>query len=212
MKNIKNQERIKRAYSMNDLVPEESGVIEGYASVFNEPADVNGYFEEVIDPSAFNDADLTDVLLLVNHDLGRIPLARSRRNTPNSSLQLQVDSKGLKIKTTLDLENNQEARAVHSAVTRGDLSGMSFLMTVAESRWERFDTDYPRRTITKVGKVYEVSVVNMPVYDGTSVNARSEDSLESAKIVLENAKSTMLESRKSLEVTKAKTLFDINKI
>ena len=134
----------------------------GHAAVFNSPTDIAGYFEEVIERGAFDGCDLTDVPFFVNHLENKIPLARSRNNNGSSTMKLTVDLTGLAIDARVDTDNNQEARAVYSAVERGDVTGMSFAFRVKEQKWEKLDSDYPVRRILKIGKVYEVSVVNDP--------------------------------------------------
>lgn len=174
----------------------------GHAAVFNSAADIAGYFEEVIMPGAFDGCDLTDVPFFVNHRESKIPLARSRNNNGNSTMKLSVDLTGLAMDARVDTENNQEARAVYSAVERGDVSGMSFSFRVSEQSWEKLDTDYPTRRIKKIAKVYEVSVVNDPAYESTDISARDKEALESARAALDSARSKELESSTSAEVYK----------
>lgn len=178
--------------------------IEGHPAVFNSPADIGGWFSEIIDRGAFDDCDMDDVLFFVNHNMNKIPLARSRRNNGNSTMTLSVDNVGLKMEAHLDTENNEEARAVYSSVSRGDMDGMSFCFRVKEQKWENLDTDYPTRRITKIAKVYEVSAVNEPAYEATDISARDKTALENAKQALENAKrSNPLENGKEeLEIYK----------
>lgn len=178
--------------------------IEGHPAVFNSPADIGGWFSEIIDRGAFDDCDMDDVLFFVNHNMNKIPLARSRRNNGNSTMTLSVDNVGLKMEAHLDTENNEEARAVYSSVSRGDMDGMSFCFRVKEQKWENLDTDYPTRRITKIAKVYEVSAVNEPAYEDTDISARDKTALENAKQALENAqRSQSLENGKEeLEIYK----------
>ena len=138
----------------------------------------------------------------VNHRDNKIPLARSRNNNGNSTMKLSVDLTGLAMDAKVDTENNQEARAVYSAVERGDVSGMSFSFRVKEQSWEKLDTDYPVRHIKKIAKVYEVSVVNDPAYEDTDISARDKEALESARAPLDSARSKELESSKTAEVYK----------
>lgn len=166
---------------------EEKGIVEGYAVVYDKKTDICGYFEETIKRGALDNADLKDVPLLVNHDTDTIPVARSRRNNGSSSMTLTVDEKGLKIRAELDLKNNARASELYSAIKRGDISGMSFMFTVKADEWTDEDTDYPKRTITEIAKVYEVSAVTFPAYNDTSIGARSVDT-ESAKKILEKIK------------------------
>lgn len=185
---------------------EDNGVrsITGHPAVFSSPADIGGWFEEIIEPGAFDDCDLNDVLLFTNHRDMKIPLARSRRNNGSSTMQLSIDDIGLKMDADLDVENNQEARALFSAIERGDMDGMSFCFRVREQTWDNLDTDYPTRHITKIAKVYEVSAVNEPAYEDTDISARDKAALESARRDVETARSQSLESEKELEVYRLK--------
>ena len=125
---------------------------------------------------------------MVNHDTSRIPLARSRRNNGNSTMQLLIDNDGLNIRAQLDVENNSEARALYSAVQRGDISGMSFMFSIDTDEWEKQDTDYPTRRIKKIASVVEVSAVTFPAYEQTEISTRSAKELESARALLESMK------------------------
>lgn len=178
--------------------------ITGHPAVFNSPADIGGWFEEIIEPGAFDDCDMNDVLFFTNHRDTKIPLARSRRNNGSSTMTLAVDDIGLKMDADLDVKNNQEARALFSAIQRGDMDGMSFCFRVREQTWDNLDTDYPTRHITKIAKVYEVSAVNEPAYADTDISARDKAALESARRDVETAQSESLESEKELEVYKLK--------
>jgi HK97 family phage prohead protease len=186
-----------RAFSMPDLratATEGGNIIEGHAAVFGQKTSIAGWFNEIILRGAFDKTDFKDVLFSVNHDLRKIPLARSRNNNANSTLQLQVDDQGLATRANLDTENNSDAKSLYSAVGRGDISGMSFIFDVSEDEWTGLDTDMPTRTIKSISKVYEVSAVSFPAYDGTDISARSNEALESAKRALENARAQELDS------------------
>lgn len=166
-------------------------VIEGHPIVYNAETNIGGMWLEKIAPAALQETDLKDVMLLVNHDRTGIPLARSRNNNDNSTMKLSVTDDGLHIRADID-NNNPRGAELLSAVNRGDITGMSFAFTVEEDRWEDVDSDLPRRTITKIGRVMEVSAVNTPAYDQTSISTRSLDqareTLESEKRALERAK------------------------
>ena len=99
----------------------------GRAIVFGQRTNI-GPFDEIIEREAITPDVLRDVPLLLNHDLSGIPLARSRNNNENSSMQLILDDEGLGFRTVLDTANNMNAKALSSAVDRGDISGMSFMM------------------------------------------------------------------------------------
>lgn len=172
---------------------EGRGRIEGRAIVFGSQTDI-GWYDEIIDKGALDDTDLRDVRMLVNHNTDMIPLARSRNNNENSTMQLSVDDEGMVIRADLDIENNSDAKNLYSAVSRGDISGMSFMMIVDGDKWADVDSDHPTRTITSIRKVLEVSAVTWPAYEATSIEARGlAGALESAKASLESAKAEQRE-------------------
>lgn len=169
---------------------EEHGkFIEGRAIVFNQKTDL-GWYDEIIDAEALKDTDLRDVRLLVNHNTDMIPLARSRNNNANSTMQLSVvDGEGLDIRANLDVDNNSDARSLYSAVERGDITGMSFMMIVDKDSWDDIDSEHPTRTVLSIRKVFETSAVTWPAYEQTSLEARGlAEALESAKASLESAR------------------------
>ena len=168
---------------------EHGSYITGQPIVYNEPTDMEWY-REIIDDGALDDTDLRDVRFLVNHNTDMIPLARSRNNNANSTMQMEVvQNAGLSIRVDLDTENNAEAKSLYSAVKRGDITGMSFMFSVDEDMWEDLDSDYPTRHIRSIAKVFEVSAVTFPAYEQTSIQARGlSDALDSAKTSLDSAK------------------------
>lgn len=166
---------------------ENGNVITGRPIVYDSKTDL-GFFDEIIERGALKNTDLTDVRFLVNHDISKIPLARSRRNNGNSTMHLTVDDEGMGIRVTLDTENNSEARALYSAVQRGDITGMSFMFGIDGEEWENLDTDHPTRRIKEISTVVEVSAVTFPAYTDTTINARSKETLDSARLALDNAK------------------------
>lgn len=179
----------KRSYSF-DVRAEQSetgSIITGRPIVYDSATDM-GYFDEIIERGALSKTDLTDVRFLVNHDLSRIPLARSRRNNGNSTMQMIVDDLGMSIRVQLDTENNSEARALYSAVQRGDISGMSFMFSVNSQQWDDLESEHPTRRIKEIGSVVEVSAVTFPAYESTEIQARGNDALESARQAVETAR------------------------
>jgi HK97 family phage prohead protease len=177
---------------------EHGNFLEGRPIVYDSRTNL-GWYDEIIERGALDTTDLKDVRFLVNHNTDMIPLARSRNNTVNSTMQMEIDEKGMKIRVDLDTENNTEAKSLYSAVERGDIDGMSFMFTVDEDRWEDIDSDHPTRSILKISKVFEVSAVTFPAYEDTSIQARGlSDALDSAKESLENVKAEArkLERRK----------------
>lgn len=185
----------KRAYlcEVQTRTDETHGnVIEGIPIVYDAETDIGGMWKEIVDRGALDQADLKDVRFLVNHDVDSIPLARSRNNNENSTMQMTVQPDGLHIRVDLDTEGNPRAKELYSAVKRQDISGMSFMFSVKADSWEDLDSDYPTRHITALDKVFEVSAVTFPAYEQTSINARSVEtgkaSLDSAREALENAR------------------------
>lgn len=162
--------------------------LEGTPIVYDAWTDL-GWYDEQIQRGALDNTDLTDVRFLINHNTDMIPLARSRNNNENSTMQMTVDEGGMNIRVNLDVENNSDARSLYSAVERGDIDGMSFMFVVDGELWEEEESDHPRRTITDIEKVFEVSAVTFPAYEQTSISARGlADALESAKASLESVR------------------------
>ena len=107
---------------------------------------------------------------------------------------------------------NADARALYSAVSRGDITGMSFMFGVDDEEWENIETDHPTRRIKAISSVVEVSAVTFPAYAATSINARSEEALESAKAALENAKQQRAASLDSEDEDKKKKELELLKL
>ena len=169
--------------------------ITGTPIVFNQETDL-GWIREVIDPVALDSTDLRDVRFLIGHNTSMVPLARSRNNNENSTMQLMPNKDGMDIRVDLDIENNADARTLYSAVKRGDMTGMSFMFTVDGEEWEDLDSEQPLRRITSIGRVFEVSAVCFPAYEGTTLEAASEgEALESVKASLESARAKLAEER-----------------
>lgn len=175
--------------------------IEGRAIVYDAPTDM-GWYTEIIDNGALTDTDLKDVRFLINHNTDMIPLARSRNNNENSTMQMSVvDGEGMDIRADLDTENNVDAKSLYSATERGDIDGMSFMFTVDGDTWENLDTEHPTRHIRSIGKVFEVSAVTFPAYEQTSLEARGlTDALENARASLDSA----LAEKRAIEAKKQK--------
>ena len=143
--------------------------IKGYAAVFNSPETYD--YTEVIAPTAFDEADMSDVVLRYNHNDNFMVLARTR----NKSLELSVDEKGLMIDATLQ-DDITEHRDIFNAIKSGLIDKQSFAFVVDEDEYD-YDTD--TRTITRIGKVFDVSVVDQPFYNETDVSvARDVDNNE----------------------------------
>ena len=173
---------------------EEHGhFLSGRPIVFGQRTDI-GWYDEVIEHGALDTTDLKDVRFLVNHNTDMIPLARSRNNNENSTMQLSVDDDGMGIRVDLDTENNADARSLYSAVSRGDISGMSFMFTVDKDSWDDVNTEHPTRHIRSIQSVLEVSAVTFPAYSQTSIQARGlSEALDSAKESLDSERARLAE-------------------
>ncbi len=146
-------------------------IVEGYAVVFNQVTDL-GWCKEIIDRNAFDGADMKDCVLKYNHNDSVFILARTR----NKSLELNVDDHGLKIRAKLiDTTNNKD---IYKMIKEGLLDKMSFAFVVAERKWD-YETD--TRTVLRISKLYDVSVVDFPAYDTTEIYARSKKEYEEEK-------------------------------
>ena len=169
----------------------------GTPIVYEQKTDM-GWYEEVIDQHALDGCDLKDVRFLVGHNTQGIPLARSRNNNENSTMQLIPQALQMDVRVDLDTENNVEARALYSAAGRGDITGMSFMMIVDKDKdaWTDIESGYPKRRIMSIKRVLEVSAVAFPAYEQTSIQVASEGSaLDSARASLESAKQRLAEER-----------------
>ena len=202
---MKNKEIRAFNFEVRAAQNEEHGhFLEGMPIVFDQRTDL-GYCDEIIAKGALDNADLKDVRFLINHNTDMIPLARSRNNNENSTMQMKVEEDVITIRVDLDIENNTEEKNLYSAVERGDLDGMSFMFTVDGDTWEDLESEHPTRTITELGKIFEVSAVTFPAYEQTSISARGlSDALDGAKDSLENARAEKREADEKIARQKQK--------
>ena len=144
---------------------EQKMVLEGYAIVFNQETligDKEKGFIESIDRNALKNANMKDVPMKYNHDDSFLIIARTR----NNSLRLTVDDIGLKVRAELiDTDSNKD---IYKMVKAGLLDKMSFAFTVSSQKIDR-SGDIPKRTITGIDRLYDVSIVDLPAYDQTSI-------------------------------------------
>ena len=162
----------------------EKMIVEGYAIVFDEPTDL-GYIE-VIERGALDNCDMSDVCMKYNHEDTCLIMARTR----NKSLQLTVDDHGLKVYA--ELIDTQSNRDLYKSIQAGLLDKMSFAFIVSEAFWDTVDGQDIRR-ITGIGKLFDVSVVDVPAYEQTEIYARSKEEAEKEqeeyhKLLLEKEK------------------------
>lgn len=212
-KKFGNDELITRSYPATFRAVEddtEKGIIEGTPIVFNQSTKIRdwaGEFIERIEPTAMKNADMKDVRLFVNHDTNKIALARSKNGNENSTMSFDVDDVGVHMRAKLDVDNNAEARALYSAIQRGDMDGMSFMFRIDKETWSDLEKDVPTRTINSISIVHEVSVVNFPAYPQTSVSARSSEEAEFSPLVearRKYAEETAVRQIDAVEVEKLK--------
>lgn len=148
--------------------------VEGYACRFNETTVLYEYgdyqYREKVAETALADADMTDVIFNYNHG-GKV-MARTR----NKTLELKIDSKGLFIRARLD--GTEEGRRIYEEIRGGYIDRMSYAYTVKEAS---YDNETRTRTILRVKKVYDVSAVDIPAYDTTSISTRSFFEAEAEK-------------------------------
>ena len=205
---MKELERRSYNFEIRAEDTDDEKIITGRPIVYNSKTDM-GYFDEIIESGALNGTNLNDVRFLVNHDRSMIPLARSRRNNGNSTMKLSVDMQGMNIDfIKLDTENNTTARALYSAVERGDITGMSFMFSIDDEEWENLESDHPTRHIKKISSVVEISAVTWPAYEATEIYARNKEALDNARSALENARqlnAKSVDTDKELELLKEKT-------
>ena len=144
---------------------EQKMVLEGYAIVFDQETligDKEKGFIESIDRNALKNANMQAVPMKYNHDDSFLIIARTR----NNSLRLTVDDIGLKVRAELiDTDSNKD---IYKMVKAGLLDKMSFAFTVSSQKIDR-SGDIPKRTITGIDRLYDVSIVDLPAYDQTSI-------------------------------------------
>ena len=144
----------------------QSNTVEGYALLFNQPSKDLGGFIEVIDPSALDNVDLSNVVMLDQHDYTK-PLASVKAG----SLQLDVDDKGLHFKATIDPAVSYANDTLNN-VKNGNINSMSFRFDTDDGSdsWSRDSNGQITRTVKQIKNLFEVSTVTVPSYDQTNVN------------------------------------------
>lgn len=172
MKEIRSCEiRASESVDNNDAL-----IIDGVPIVFESPTkikDIGGEYTEIIKRGALDNCDMSDSRLLYNHDISRLPYAK----TPKT-MQFSIEKDGLHMRATLP--GTEQGRALYEAVKRGDLSGMSFGFKVPPGG-DTYDPKTNTRTINKIEKLYEVSVVPFPCYQDTTVSTEARSLMEASK-------------------------------
>lgn len=184
--------------------PDERMIVTGYASTFNEPYTLyendDWRFNEVVDAKAFDNTDMSDVIMQYDHE-GRV-FARMSNNT----LTVTPDERGLLIEA--DLGGTELGRQLYEEIRGGYTNKMSFGFTVdGEDILDTKDEDGKAltvRTITSVRKLYDVSAVSLPANDATSISVRNLTDGEIARIQAERLEAEALELRRRKLLVKAK--------
>ena len=144
---------------------DESYIVEGYASTFSPYVlwhEGDTEIREQIDPHAFDNADMSDVIMQYDHE-GRV-FAR----TSNGTLELSIDDHGLKVRA--DLSKTEGARQLYEDIKSGMITQMSFAFSIQE---DAYDKKEHMRTVKKIRKVFDTSAVSIPANPGTEIAARS---------------------------------------
>lgn len=187
------KDREYRAFEMR--TGEEEMTVEGYAAVFDSETVMYSYdgidYKEVIDRNAFSKAEMADVVMNYNH--GGKPVAR----TKNGTLELGIDSHGLKIKARLD--GTEEGRRLYEEIKGGYIDKMSFAFIVSE---DSYDRDTHTRRILGIKRLYDVAAVDIPAYDATDISARSYFSAEAEKVKEAEARAA--------KIRKIKLMMEVN--
>lgn len=185
-KKPKMSELVSRSFTEYRAEKDEDGAIghiSGVPIVFEQKTDIGGWFEETIARGAISEDILRDVAFFYNHDLNSKPLARTR----TGKLRFTIENDGVHMDADVNLQRS-DVNDLYVAINDGDIDGMSFMFRVESDEWTDLDSDYPKRRITKIGYVQEVSAVNYPAYEGTSINARSDGSLDGDRKALDEAR------------------------
>ena len=177
-----------RAFELKD----DDYIVEGYATTFDDPyvlwEDGKNVYYEQISRNAFDEADMSDVIFLYDHE-GMVFARLS-----NDTLKIEMDEKGMKV--TADLSSTTQSREMFEAIKTGLVTKMSWAFTVRE---DSFDEKTLTRTISKVKKVYDVSAVSIPANPDTSISARNY-----INGVIEVIEAERLQRQKEIEILNLK--------
>ena len=179
-------EFIKRNYPAEFRADSESGLIVGVPIVFDTPTDIGGWFQETICKGAIDEKVLrNDVGFYFNHDLNRMRIARSIIPIDKlGGMDFTINDEKVTMRVNANRKRT-DANDLYLGIEDGTIDGMSFMFGVAEERWEDENTDYPKRFITRIEPIIEVSAVNYPAYKSTSISVARGDLLtESDKAVI----------------------------
>lgn len=176
---------VKRSYCAEFRDDASSGLIIGTPVVFDTPTDIGGLFKETICKGAISEDVLKDVRFFWNHNVDEKAIARSIIPIDKcGGMELKITDTGLNMTMNPNRKRN-DVNDLVLAIEDGVISGMSFMFGVAEERWEDEDTDYPKRFITRIDPLIEVSAVNFPAYATTDIHARRDAGTEIDRAALD---------------------------
>jgi uncharacterized protein len=184
-----NNREVRSRLEGAEVRADEDGIrVSGYAAVFDEETNIGGAFVEVIERGAFKNAieRQDDVVFLINHD--GLPLARTRSGT----LTLTEDERGLFMETMLD-PTDPDVKSILPKMKRGDLDKMSFAFIPDRQAWDD-SGDMPKRTIQDL-RLYDVSIVTTPAYDGTEIGLRSLEAHRQEQVKPQAARRLRMKAR-----------------
>lgn len=165
----------------------EPMVLEGYFVVFNQPYYIDDYCEEVIDAHAFDNADMSDVRALINHD-DRLVLGRC--NEEVQTLTFEIDDVGVYAKIQINRDDT-DALSLRARVLRRDVDQASFGFEESSVEYTDLPDGRIRRTVRAIATLFEFSVCTFPAYEQTSVSARNRKGDALRREVLEHRKNKL---------------------
>lgn len=187
---------------------DEEFTVEGYATTFNQPyvlySEPGWTLREQVAPTAFDNADMTDVILQYDH-AGRVYARKS-----NGTLELSSDEHGLRVRANLG--GTAAGRELYSEIAGGYTNKMSFGFTVETDTRETTEAEDGSvdilRTITGIKKLYDVSAVSLPANDATIISARTDGEGVIAEAREEFARAREARERKEKAIALIKTLME----
>ncbi|MEN2325286.1 phage major capsid protein [Lentilactobacillus otakiensis] len=170
MTKIQNNEKLilkatnLRALDQDDKENDQSKTISGTAISFNSQSKDLGGFTEIVSPDALNGVDLSNVYLVLDHDLSK-PLAKNGVN-----LTLTPDDNGLNFEAIVDTSVSYVSD-VYNLIQQGVVDSMSFAFTVPDNgdSWIEDESGNIVRTINQIDQLFEISIVTIPAYNSTDV-------------------------------------------
>ena len=166
---------VKRNYPAEFRAESDSGLIVGVPIVYDTPTDIGGWFQETICRGAISKDIIKDVRFFWNHNTEEKAVARTIIPIDKlGGMELEPTDSGVNMRMNPNRKRS-DVNDLCLAIEDGVINAMSFMFGVKEERWEDEDTDYPKRFITKIDPLIEVSAVNFPAYSSTSIKVSRGD-------------------------------------